>query len=97
MATKALFVWIEAKPGDGDRVEDFLVWVRLLVEKESGTRTWLAVRLDASRFGILGAFADDAALEAHLAGPIGKELTEKAVLFASPPQIVKLDVLTEKC
>jgi len=36
--TKALFVWLEAKPGDGDRVEDFLVWVWMLAEKEADVR-----------------------------------------------------------
>jgi len=96
MVTKALLVLLEAKPGKGDAVEDFLVWARLLVEKEPGTKPWLAVRFDASTFGIIDAFPDDEARQTHLAGPVGQELKEKAELFASPPQIVKLDVLADK-
>jgi hypothetical protein len=83
MVTKALLVRLETQPGKGDAVEDFLVWARLLVEKEPGTKPWLAVRFDAS------------ARQTHLAGPVGQELKE-AELFASPPQIVKLDVLADK-
>jgi hypothetical protein len=54
------------------------------------------VRFDASTFGILDACPDDEARRTHLAGPVGQELKEKAELFASPPQIVKLDVLADK-
>src|SRR4051812_4990774 len=96
MLTKALLVRLEARPGKGDAVEDFLVWTRLLVEEEPGTKLWLAVRFDASTFGIIDAFPDDQARQIHLAGPVGQELKEKAELFAFPPQIVNLDVLAEK-
>ena len=96
MVTKALLVRLEAQPGKEDAVEDFLVWARLLVEKEPATKPWLVVRFDASTFGIIDAFPDDEARQTHLAGPVGQELKEKAELFASPPQIVKLDVLADK-
>ena len=96
MVTKALLVWLEAKPGKGDAVEDFLAWTRLLAEREPGTKPWLAVRFDASRFGIVEAFPDDEARQTHLAGRIGQELKENAELFASLPHIVKIDVLAEK-
>ena len=46
--------------------------------------------------GIIEAFPDDEALQTHLAGPVGQELDEKAVLFASTAKIVKLDVLVDK-
>jgi quinol monooxygenase YgiN len=52
--------------------------------------------LDASTFGIIDAFPDEEARQTHLVGPVGQELNEKAELFASPPQIVKLDVLADK-
>jgi hypothetical protein len=42
------------------------VWARLLVEKEPGTKPWLAVRFDASTFGIIDAFPDDEARQTHL-------------------------------
>jgi quinol monooxygenase YgiN len=96
MVTKALLVRLEAQPGKGEEVEDLLVWARLLVEKEPGTKPWLAVRFDASTFGIIDAFPDDEARRAHLTGPVGQELKKKADVFASPPQIVELDVLADK-
>lgn len=53
LVTKALFVRLEARPSTQDAVENFLVWARLLVAEEPGTETWLAVRFDASTFGII--------------------------------------------
>jgi hypothetical protein len=95
MVTKALLVRIEP-PGQGRCRRGFLVWARLLVEEEPGTKPWLAVRFDASTFGIIEAFPDDEARWIHVAGPFAQELKEKAELFASPPQIVNLDVLADK-
>ncbi|UXA11043.1 antibiotic biosynthesis monooxygenase [Mycobacterium sp. SMC-8] len=96
MVSKALLVLLEAHPGKGDAVEDLLAWVRLLVEKEPRTKPWLAVRFDASTFGIFDAFPDDEARRVHLTGPVGQELKQKADLFASPPQIIHLDVIADK-
>jgi quinol monooxygenase YgiN len=93
MVTKALLVRLEAHPGKGDAVEDFLVWARLHVEKEPGTQPWSAARFDASTFGIVDAFPDDEARQTHLAGPVGQELKEKAELFASPPQMASTTAL----
>ncbi|OSC32068.1 antibiotic biosynthesis monooxygenase [Mycobacterium vulneris] len=97
MATKALLVRLEAKPGKERAVEQFLLSALPLVEQEPGTKPWLAVRFSPSAFGIIDAFPDEAALEAHLGGPVGKALAEKAEeLFASPPAISNLDVLANK-
>jgi quinol monooxygenase YgiN len=97
MATKALLVRLEAKPGNERAVEEFLVSALSLVEQEPGTRPWFAVRFGPSTYGIIDAFPDDAAREAHLGGPVGKALAEKAdELFASPPDVSHLDVLAEK-
>jgi quinol monooxygenase YgiN len=97
MATKALLVRLEAKPGKERAVEEFLLSARPLVEQEPGTKPWLAIRFGPSTFGIIDAFPDEAARETHLGGPVGKALTEKAdELFASPPDISHLDVLAYK-
>ena len=94
MATKALLVRLEAKSGKEGAVEEFLVSALPLVEQEPGTKPWFAVRFGPSTFGIIDAFPDEAAREAHLGGPVGKALAEKAdELFASPPDISSLDVL----
>jgi quinol monooxygenase YgiN len=97
MATKALLVRLEAKPGKEQAVEEFLLSALPLVQQEPGTKPWLAVRFGPSNFGIIDAFPDEAARQAHLGGPVGKALKEKSdELFASPPDISSLDVLANK-
>lgn len=56
MATKALLVRLEAKPGKEAAVEKFLLSALPLVEQEPGTKPWLAVRFSPSVFGIIDAF-----------------------------------------
>jgi quinol monooxygenase YgiN len=97
MATKALLVRLEARPGKEQAVEEFLLSALPLVEREPGTKPWLAVRFGPSTFGIIDAFPDEAARQAHLGGPVGKALKDKAdELFASPPDISSLDVIADK-
>lgn len=97
MANKALLVRLEAKPGKEHDVEQFLLSALPLVEQEPGTKPWFAVRFGPSTFGIIDAFPDQEAREAHLGGPVGKALQEKAdELFASAPEISNLDVIAEK-
>ncbi|MGE0219736.1 MULTISPECIES: putative quinol monooxygenase [Mycolicibacterium] len=97
MEAKALLVRLEAKPGKEQAVEEFLVSALPLVQREPDTKPWFAVRFGPSTFGIIDAFPDEAAREAHLEGAVGKALAEKAdELFVSPPDISNLDVLAEK-
>ena len=97
MAPKAMLVRLEAKSGKEGAVEEFLLSAPPLVEQKPGTKPWFAVRFGPSTFGIIDAFPDEAARETHLGGPVGKALAEKAdELFASPPDISKLDVLAKK-
>jgi quinol monooxygenase YgiN len=86
MATTALLVRLEAKPGKESAVEEFLLSALPLVEQEPGTKPWFAIRFGPCTFGVIDAFPDDAARKTHLDGPVGKALAEKAdELFASPP------------
>jgi quinol monooxygenase YgiN len=97
MATKALLVRLEAKPGKERAVEEFLLSALPLVEQEPGTKPWFAIRFGPSTFGIIDAFPDEKARETHLEGPVGKALAARAdELFASPPDISNLDVLANK-
>ena len=97
MATRALLVRLEAKPGKERAVEEFLVSALPLVEQEPDTKPWFAVRFGPSTFGIIDAFPDEAARERHLGGPVGRALAENAdELFASPPDISNLDVIANK-
>jgi quinol monooxygenase YgiN len=97
MATKALLVKLEAKPGKEDAVEEFLRSALPLVEAEPGTYPWFAVRFDATTFGIVDAFPDESARDAHLQGAVAKALGERGdELFASAPEISPIDVLAAK-
>ncbi|MEW5810871.1 MAG: antibiotic biosynthesis monooxygenase [Actinomycetota bacterium] len=97
MSSKALLVRLQARPGKERDVEEFLTSALPLVEREPGTKPWFAVRFDTSTFGIIDAFPDESARDAHLGGAVGKALADRAdELFSSPPDISRLDILAEK-
>ncbi|HET7241280.1 MAG TPA: antibiotic biosynthesis monooxygenase [Gemmatimonadales bacterium] len=93
----ALWVRLEAKPGQEAAVAAFLEGGLSLVEQEPATITWYAIKLGPSTFGIFDTFPDDQGRDAHLAGRVAAALMAKAPeLLASPPVIQKLDVLAAK-
>lgn len=97
MATRALLVKLEAKPGKGDDVKQFLLSALPLVEQEPGTYPWFAVQFGPTTFGIIDAFPDDAARDTHLNGSVGQALQERAdELFSQPPEVSLLEVLANK-
>jgi quinol monooxygenase YgiN len=97
MATRGLLVRLEAKPGKDVEVEEFLQSALPMVRQEAGTTAWFAIRFGRSEYGIFDVFPDEAAREAHLAGPVAKALLGQAdALFAESPRIRKLDVLANK-
>jgi quinol monooxygenase YgiN len=97
MTTKALLVPLVAKPGKESEVEEFLRSALPLVEQEPGTTAWFAIRFGPSRFGIFDAFPDEEGRQAHLSGAVAAALMERAgELFAEPPDIQQIDVLTDK-
>lgn len=97
MVTKALFVRLEAKPGKEQEVESFLLGGLPLVEQEPATIAWFALKMSPSVYGIFDAFPDDAGRQAHLSGKVAEALMAKAAdLFATPPEIVNIDLLAAK-
>ncbi|ADG17761.1 quinol monooxygenase YgiN [Paraburkholderia atlantica] len=97
MVKLALYVRLEAKPGKEKEVEAFLLGGLPLVEQEPATAAWFGLKLGPSTYAIFDAFDDEAGRNAHLNGKVAAALMEKAgELFASPPSIVKLDVLAAK-
>jgi quinol monooxygenase YgiN len=97
MVKLALLVRLEAKPGMEAAVAEFLAGALPLANQESATPVWFALRLGPSTFGIFDAFADSAAREAHLAGPIAAALMANAAkMLSAPPQIEHVDVLAVK-
>ena len=93
----AIWAYLKAKPGKEGELEEFLRSALPLAQAEPGTTTWYALKLGPSQFGIFDTFADTAAREAHLNGPIAKALMERAEdLLAAPPEIDQVDILAAK-
>lgn len=70
MTKFALFLRLEAKPGQEAAVADFLADALPLANAESGTTAWFALKFGPSTFGVFDAFADEAGRQAHLNGPV---------------------------
>jgi quinol monooxygenase YgiN len=96
---KAYYINLEAKPGKGDQVEQFLKDILAGVEQEPGTGPWFGTRYSETTFGIFEAFADVAARNAHNVGPGGQNFLRSAELdemLAYPAHVYRLDVLFGK-
>jgi quinol monooxygenase YgiN len=97
MVTVGLFVRLEAKPGKEADVENFLRGALPLVQQETGTTAWFAIRFGPSTFGIFDAAPDERGRQAHLNGQVAAALMAKASeLLAQSPVIEKVDVLAAK-
>jgi quinol monooxygenase YgiN len=97
MIKNALFVRLEAKPGQEKELAQFLQAGLDMAMQESTTPVWFALRLGPSTFGIFDAFADEAGRQAHLNGPIAEALGANAPrLLAQAPSIERIDVLGAK-
>jgi quinol monooxygenase YgiN len=97
MVTEGLFVRMEAKAGHEMDVENMLREALPIVDDESGTLLWFALRFGPSTFGIFDAFPDDEARQAHLRGSVAQTLMERAPQWlAGEPQIEQADVLAAK-
>ena len=97
MMKHALFVRLEAKPGREKDVSEFLQAALGTAQQEGTTPVWFALQLGPSSFGVFDAFADEAARQAHLNGPIAQAIGANASqLLARAPTIERLDVLGSK-
>ncbi|HKA75271.1 MAG TPA: antibiotic biosynthesis monooxygenase [Xanthobacteraceae bacterium] len=99
MTKYALYVPLQAKPGKEKEVAEFLRSAVPLVDAEPGTVSWFAIQEGPSRFAIFDTFDDEASRDAHLNGKVAAALMQKAKagdLFATAPEIHKLDILADK-
>jgi len=97
MSKFALFVRLEAKPGQEAALAAFLASALPLANAELQTTTWFALRFGPSTFGVFDTFADEEGREAHLRGPIAAALmANAAALLSTPPNIEKVDLLAAK-
>jgi quinol monooxygenase YgiN len=94
MEAIGLLVTLEARPGKEAHAEAFLKSAQPLALNENGTLKWYAIKLGPGKFGIFDTFANEGGRNAHLSGEIAKALGTRAdELFATPPQIEKVDIL----
>jgi quinol monooxygenase YgiN len=92
-----LLAQLEAKPGKGDALGQFLEAGRELALAEEGTVTWYAFRIDETHYGIFDTFESADGRQAHIDGEIPKALGQIADdLLACPPDIAPVDVLAVK-
>jgi quinol monooxygenase YgiN len=73
MATFALYVPLQAKPGKEKEVADFLRSAVPLVNAEAGTTSWFAIQEGPSSFAIFDTFDDEAGRDAHLNGKVAAD------------------------
>jgi quinol monooxygenase YgiN len=94
MEAIGLLVTLEARKGKEADAETFLKSAQPLALNENGTLKWYAIKLAPGKFGIFDTFANEGGRNAHLTGDIAKALGARAnELFATPPQIEKVDIL----
>src|SRR5690348_5641015 len=97
MVAVGLYVALQAKQGMEEDVANFLRGALPLVQREDQTTAWFALRVEASRFAIFDAFADEEGRDAHLAGEVAAALMGHAdELLAEAPSIQRVDVLADK-
>jgi quinol monooxygenase YgiN len=92
-----LLARLEAKPGKGEALGEFLEAGRELASAEEGTVTWYAFKIDETHYGIFDTFETEEARQAHVDGEIPKALGQVADdLLASAPDIGPIDILAVK-
>src|ERR1700684_1669548 len=97
MSKVALYVPLEAKPGQEKEGAAFLRSALPLVEAEPGTVTWFAIQEGPSSFAIFDTFNDEAGRDSHLNGKVAAALMAKAGgLLAKSPTIHKIAILADK-
>lgn len=97
MTSSGLLTRLSARSDRDADVAEFLRSVLAIEEEEPDTTAAFAVRFGRGEYGIIDIFADDAARQAHLDGPVMSALQQqRGTLFDDDPRIEKLEVLADK-
>ena len=94
----AIWATLKVLPGQQAEAEKFFAGSREVMDAESGTTSFFALKIDADTYGIFDTFVDQAALDEHIAGPSGKNAVFALIgkIFAGPPTITKSAVI-QRC
>ena len=87
-------VRFEARPDKVHEVEALLDALAAQVEDEESTTAWFGFRLGPTAFGVFHAFADAAGRDAHLAAAGEAMKAAAADLFAGPPVVDQVDIVS---
>ncbi|HEV7208132.1 MAG TPA: antibiotic biosynthesis monooxygenase [Mycobacteriales bacterium] len=94
---RGLLALLEAKPGKGNELAEFLTKGRELAAAEGGTVTWYAFKLSDTTYGIFDTFEGEDGRQAHLNGQIPAALGQVGPdLLAGDPNIRTVDILAVK-
>ena len=98
MAKFAFLIELKAQPGKDAEVEAFLAKEAALVKDEPGTLTWHGSKVDGETgvYRVFDSFVDEAAGDAHMAGPAGQEFVERAGDLFAETKVYRLHVLAYK-
>ena len=94
----AIWGTLEARPGKEPEVEEFLRNAKTVIDEETGTTTFFALKTGPGTYAVFNTFADASALDAHIGGGVGKSVVAEKVgdLFVDFPTIVRSTVLAAK-
>ena len=94
---RGLLALLEAKPGKGGELGDFLKRGRELAVAEDDTVTWYAFKISDTTCGIFDTFEGEDGRQAHLNGQIPAALGQVGPdLLATDPDIKTIDVIAVK-
>jgi quinol monooxygenase YgiN len=97
MVTKGLLVRLRAKSGKEQDLQRFLEGALPIVEAETDTTAWFAIRFSDSELGIFDVFPDESGRQAHLNGQVAAALGQNGPdLLDGEPQFEQIDVLASK-
>jgi quinol monooxygenase YgiN len=97
MVKLAILAKLEAKPGKEKELTDFLNNALPLVQLETETISWYALKLGPTTFGIFDTFELEESRQAHLSGKLVAALMSAADdLFEPGPSIELAEIITFK-
>ncbi|MEH2252762.1 putative quinol monooxygenase [Nostoc sp.] len=93
----AIWSRMEVKLGKEQELEEFLKYAQSLIEQELGTTTFYALKVGPNTYSTFDTFADEAARDAHVNGPVAKALLARVdELFTQAPEIVQTTIIGAK-